>query len=1261
MKRLLIRCFGMLAPALITTLTFIPFGVQANSDILTPAAYGNVTSSYFGGSAFDAQPTWSGVVPTGGDAGYNAFTVTWEGANKISYIDLGADWADWRIEQTWTKYIQFRSGSGAAYSQLWWDDDIDAVNDGINETTLNFNTQAHDSTGQWMQDVDATAAPVIPQNRYLMLKGPASPGNEPSEIAMVGYKYTIPPTDILTPLGYGNVTSSNFGGRALENPPTWNGTAPVGGDVGYNAFVVTWEGANKVSYIDLGPDWSNWRIQETWTKYIQYRTGSGAAYDQLWWDDDIDAVNDGVTEDTLNFNTNAHDGSGQWMRDVDANSAPVIPQGRYLLLKGPTSPGNEPNEIAFVGYQTTGGGGGGNGGGGSNTGLPTLTMDEVTAFDLSQLTLVDEVICGDPNDPHPVIESSAGVSQIETILDRSCRVLPNVSGGIPSYFAYRLGENSLEAGKAYILVLEYPEDQPRNLIVMNRGCETTRTFHTGTTVGDALYPQYEQSNSNSMRYGISLEYRTAEQLFHLHDRYPGILQPRDAEYPRDNFPEDGFLLMIGQYAYEDCPKSAGAAVARIALYEAPALESYTQQVQLPVGLPKRHLFWREEMSDSCINNTPAGVTDDIDFYEYKARLMKFLGMNTFCKDLMEFGHNQGFDSSKYASWYVKPSFDNRWEQILHRLTDGGYGLDVMPYYEYAGGTAGLGAEKRAETLSGGNTYVNIPWCENFNVDITDPDTYTDFARVLECTIDDIKDGNRPTPVDPTFTWIYNSSANQWGYIDFGANWQNVRITQTWTRSTPYRAGPASPYQALYWHSSPTGFSGSTVPAGAIQEGELNFITNSQNGSGSVWTRDINLAPQDAITPQQRYLAVRAASPLTEAQEGLIVGWIEDGGTPVIQTIPVTAGSINGHNLGNFFDNQAPFNTHATEFAGVWLRPRPSHMPISFSDATRARFASEANGGVAVSRMDLESNSTLLESYYAWWMDKRKAFLQYFANHLRTNVNQDAVVLLTRDYLEAGARLSTHPRVVTDDPDAWVGLVNSSMSYTDALANQIHKTALLSRQGYYGWEEWIHSVPWADPENYLNNDGVLQTYTFNQPYTVSDLDAWYSFEMGTGLAAIRHYCLNEQSFLVNNDSIVGYYVSDVNYAGPYSMIGEARAVAFGDPYYIGYLASNNYNRWFPGYVRDFNANYLALPALPSDVEEGAASDAEVVVRSISTSNQGTWVAIINTGILEKEQVTIDLPVAGTVTDAVTGDPVPVVNGAITLDMWPARLKSIHIEP
>ena len=71
------------------------------------------------------------------------------------------------------------------------------------------------------------------------------------------------------------------------------------------------------------------------------------------------------------------------------------------------------------------------------------------------------------------------------------------------------------------------------------------------------------------------------------------------------------------------------------------------------------------------------------------------------------------------------------------------------------------------------------------------------------------------------------------------------------------------------------------------------------------------------------------------------------------------------------------------FAGVWLRTR-GQTPVGFGDATRARFAAEANGGHPVTRVQLKSDKDLYGRYMEWWEGRRRAFLTSLRDYLRAN-------------------------------------------------------------------------------------------------------------------------------------------------------------------------------------------------------------------------------------------------------------------------------------
>jgi hypothetical protein len=708
---------------------------------------------------------------------------------------------------------------------------------------------------------------------------------------------------------------------------------------------------------------------------------------------------------------------------------------------------------------------------------------------MKDLVLVDEIDCS--KEDHGF--ATNGTTEVISILGRQCRILK--PSGTSTYFYYRIGKDvALEAGKAYFLEVEYPDDTDRNFVVQNRGGEYTRGIQTGRTIGDLHQPPYVQSNPESVSLPHTMQYTKWQTLFWLHDQYAGLILPRGTDGSRAERPSDGFLVIVCQFDKKNNPFSQGAAVSAIRLYEAPDFATLRLDLRFPPGdLPRRHLFFREEMADGVVDKNPPAVSNPIDFYEHEAQLMHFLGMNTFSKDLLEFGHNQGWDPGPYGIRINTPAWKDRWEKILVML--GNYELDVLPYYEYAGtiGPQGLGPQQRAHPLNEtlpDYDYTHISWTENVNADITDPDTYDDLRIVLERTI--------------------------------------------------------------------------------------------------------------------------------------------------------------------------TMHSDKVDFVGAWLRPRSSQNPVSFSDATLNRFRMET--GNPVTRAQLKTDKALYDRYLAWWFGRRKEFLQAMRDYLREEgVNDQAVILYTTDYSEPG---KTHydwgysHNVLTDNQAAWTGLPYSYPLFDldEYIGKEWHLEAQLLPENTWGDWEWQHAAPVPDPDNYITEEGVLLTYTFNKAYTVGSKSAFDRFRTPSGLAIIRHYCLNE-----DGAAGMGYFVADMEWHGPYTLLAEARAVANGDPYFIGYLAGAAFNRASVPYVREFNANFLALPALPSTLLEEAASDPEVAVRKIETVGSGTYLAVVNTGLGDKLSVTVSLEGSYDVEEAATGRIILADVSAIVLDMYPAQLKSFILRP
>ncbi|CAN5412027.1 hypothetical protein BH10PLA1_BH10PLA1_04740 [soil metagenome] len=250
-----------------------------------------------------------------------------------------------------------------------------------------------------------------------------------------------------------------------------------------------------------------------------------------------------------------------------------------------------------------------------------------------KLKLIDEIDVGASEPAHRFAQSPKDAVEVQTLLGKPCRVLRKTPGE-GAYMTFRIGQGkSLKAGGSYVLEIEYPEDAPRSMIINNSGNESSIGFYTGAAVGDAFHPKYVNNNIESINTPLSGKFQTWTMFFNLHDRISDTEYVRGKEGNRDLTPADGFTVVISQFAADSLPISKGAAVSRIRLFEVPDLAKIKAQYTLPPnGLPKRHIFWREEMADGVLvadkNGAKPGMIDPIDWYRFKANQMGFLGINT---------------------------------------------------------------------------------------------------------------------------------------------------------------------------------------------------------------------------------------------------------------------------------------------------------------------------------------------------------------------------------------------------------------------------------------------------------------------------------------------------------------------------------------------------------------------------------------------------------------------------------------------------------
>jgi hypothetical protein len=287
---------------------------------------------------------------------------------------------------------------------------------------------------------------------------------------------------------------------------------------------------------------------------------------------------------------------------------------------------------------------------------------------------------------------------------------------------------------------------------------------------------------------------------------------------------------------------------------------------------------------------------------------------------------------------------------------------------------------------------------------------------------------------------------------------------------------------------------------------------------------------------------------------------------------------------------------------------------------------------------------------------------------------EAAVLFTAEAGEPGTHFPTwEKRVVTDDVESWKRLVAAPDQIVDKKAIVPISVERVANDGLYleallapplNWGNWEihHANPPADPARYRDTPGVLMTHCFNRRYTAASPATFDAFRGPAGLALMRHYSLNENMMFDMKDAEkLGYFVADFERAGPACMMGEAIAVANGDPTMLGYLLGGNFGRGFPQYVREFNANFLALPALPSKRLPGASDDREIVVRIIRTPQHGAWLAVVNTGHGGKSGAKIRLPEKGAARDAVSDAALPVKDGTLELTLRPFELRTIRLGP
>lgn len=712
--------------------------------------------------------------------------------------------------------------------------------------------------------------------------------------------------------------------------------------------------------------------------------------------------------------------------------------------------------------------------------LSAASAETIDLEVFGKVNVIDAVDCTKTD--HDFVERPAGVSKVTKILGSDCRWIPVQPGETSSMFAYRLGKGKgLKANGSYVVVLEYPDDLPRNYVLHNRSTDSRRSFSTGRCLGDAWEPAHVDNHPESIDLPQSGKWERWTCYGSLTDFTPDAFSTEVDKKPVLHAPADGFDFVVSQYSQRHNPASNGVAVRRILLCEIPDETKCYAKVNLPPApLPQRHVFWREEMSDNGAINAEKEkrhCKDQLDWLRHKCRQMKMLGMNTFTKDLLEFGHVQHWDPNVIRvnwAWAGSAESNALWGRIVD-MAAGEYGFSLMPYYEWYGNFGGdyqgkksYGYRKLCEPLGNEKNYTHVWWTEKGNLDVTDPDALTATKELLKGSVVRFKDKAR--------------------------------------------------------------------------------------------------------------------------------------------------------------------------FAGALFRTRPASWPVGFGDATRARFAQEANGGAAVSKDQLRKDKALYEKYITWWHRKRRAFVKELGDYLAAEGVTDAQVLFDGEGSEPGPDYAGQWALVTDSPDFWkkaltdAGFKVPTMRTAEEIAaNHDYLKGRNRPVGTWGKWEWQHASPADRPAEAEKAVRSAYCMPVNRRYSVLDPDAYKAYADANGMTTvIRHHSLNEhmQKYPANgkDESLVGYEMNDSERAGRASMHIEVEAMAKGDVGNLGYLIGSTYARGFPGPVREFNQNFLALPALPSKVVAGASSDPEVTLREIDCTKEGKgrYYILVHTGKTAKSDVKVKFP-------------------------------------
>ncbi|MES2932711.1 MAG: hypothetical protein V4805_04410 [Pseudomonadota bacterium] len=793
----------------------------------------------------------------------------------------------------------------------------------------------------------------------------------------------------------------------------------------------------------------------------------------------------------------------------------------------------------------------------------------------------------------PATESPVAASSVKAILGQNARTL--TPGTEASYITYRIGKNKgLVAKQAYVLDIEYPDDVPRAMFIANRGADFLRGFTTGSAVGDSR-KAWTLSTLESLNYPQSNSWKHYHSLFYLHERFSPKAERNSICSLRDLLPADGFDVSIFQSRQMNDPRSQGAAVGKIRLYKVTNPAALPAAITYPGSLPRRHLFWREEMADEAVSNASASkraTTAAIDWFGFKMDMGRALGFNTVGKDMFEWGWNQGFDSGD-TQWALNanPPLTNIWGEIVAAATT--RGLELMPYLEY-GGTLGyncmpgypcdknagtyksMGFQRRTDKLfkgvygpgcnqildvngnpvkdangkntydcSSANSYTGVYWTEDKSADLTDPDTEADLKKVIDKLVVQYKAGG----------------------AKFGGVWLRMRQSKL-----------------------PMSFSPKTL---------ARYNTDNPNAQ-----RSLTQLRNDTSSRQSYY------------------DWWYGKRRAFLQKIRDYARST-----GTVDNNiQLLFSTYPGE-------PVPDAFETNVS-TSGLQLVTDDTAWWSTYRSGLNNTNDPHFWYRYKWSARTNA--DAISQRMHKNGLEKTWPIQSNEY-NADQEEATHSSPPAD-PARYQNDDGIAMTYD--FGNPLYTvsdSALLASYSNTAGQSLTHHFP-------LNEDNGK---SFDEAYAGAKCA-----DPATRATAPRYGLTDDEPF----DGKLGYMSVAVERSGPFTVLAEATALANGNPINIAYLESSSMSRGFPAYVKRFNQALLSLPALPAVVASGMTSNAAVVVKQIN-SGSGTYYAVVNPTMTSKTAVVIDFGASSSLQDLLLPGTTYTAQ-KLQFDMYPGEVRTFR---